>query len=125
MISFNEAVLVHSILIDKFGGATGLRDEKSLVSALLRPYQTFENKDLYAQPSEKAAALIESILINHPFIDGNKRIGYVLMRLVLKEFSFDIEASQDEKYVFVINIAEGKSKFDDIVKWFDAHLVKQ
>ncbi len=47
------------------------------------------------------------------------------MRLVLKEFSLDIEASQDEKYVSVINIAEGKSKFDDIVKWIDAHLVKQ
>ncbi len=56
MISFIEAVLIHSILIDKFGGATGLRDEKSLESALLRSYQTFENKDLYAQPSEKAAA---------------------------------------------------------------------
>ena len=77
MISVDDALRIQSLLIDKFGGTEGLRDKKLLESALMRPYQTFDNKDLYQTPSEKAAAIIESLLINHPFIDGNKRFGYV------------------------------------------------
>jgi death-on-curing protein len=72
MIAVEDAIRIQSVLIDKFGGADGLRDIKMLESALKRPYQTFDNKDLYSTPPEKAAAIIESILINHPFIDGIK-----------------------------------------------------
>jgi death-on-curing protein len=85
MINIQDAIHVHEILIDKFGGAKGVRDLSLLESALSRPFQTFDQKDLYPTPIEKSAALIESILINHPFIDGNKRIGYVLMRLLLMD----------------------------------------
>jgi len=76
-----------------------------------------DQKELYPSPSEKAAALIESMLINHPFIDGNKRIGYVLLRLLLMEYKLDIVASEDEKYEFVINIAKSIFKFPHIVEW--------
>ncbi|MGZ5255856.1 MAG: type II toxin-antitoxin system death-on-curing family toxin [Flavitalea sp.] len=60
-----------------------IRDRNGLISALSRPFQSFQGKDLYTSPVQKAAALIESILTNHPFVDGNKRTGYVLMRLLL------------------------------------------
>ena len=83
MIDIHDVELIHQILIEKFGGGKGIRDRKLLESALARPFQTFDKKDLYVTPIEKAAALLESILINHPFIDGNKRTGYVLMRLLL------------------------------------------
>jgi death on curing protein len=111
MILINEVEQLHRILIDRFGGMLGIRDRAALESALARPFQTFDNAELYQTIIDKAAALIESILINHPFIDGNKRTGYILLRLFLIQNGFDITASQDNKYEFVINIASGILKF--------------
>ena len=72
---------------------------------------------MHSNPVEKASALIESVLINHPFVDGNKRIGYVLMRLMLMESGLDIIANEEEKYDFVIKIAEGKYHHNEICEW--------
>ncbi|MDP4283215.1 MAG: Fic family protein [Bacteroidota bacterium] len=83
MILIQEVKEIHKTLIDTFGGSHGIRDLPALESALARPFQTFDDKDLHPTPLHKAASLIESILINHPFIDGNKRTGYVLMRILL------------------------------------------
>jgi death on curing protein len=123
MISVKDAKEIHKLLIDTFGGAHGSRDLTALDAALARPFQTFENNELYTSPIQKAAALIESILINHPFIDGNKRTGYVLMRFFLIDNGLDINASQQEKYNLVISIASGQIKFEEIVEWLTAHIV--
>jgi len=93
MISFQEVVIIHSVLIDKFGGIQGIRDKGALESALNRPNQTFEGKELYPTILEKVAALLESIVKNHPFNDGNKRIGYTLCRLILLENNLNLTAS--------------------------------
>jgi death-on-curing protein len=119
MISIGEAIKIQSILIERFGGTPGLRDKNLLESALLRPYQTFDKKELYSSQIEKGAALIESIIINHPFIDGNKRFGYVAMRLLLLECDSDIIASEADKYEFVIAIAKGELKFKEICRWME------
>lgn len=124
MISLQEVEKIHQILILEFGGANGIRDKDFLDSALARPFQTFDGKELYPTPLDKAASLIESILINHPFVDGNKRTGYVLMRLLLLQNKLDILASQEEKYSFVMDIASGYSNFETIVKWLANHTVK-
>ena len=121
MIDIKTAERIHDILIDQFGGSKGLRDRNALDSALARPYGTFDGKDLYPTPIEKAAALFESLIIGHPFVDGNKRISYVLMRILLLEFGHDIEATQNEKFSFVIAASTGQLRFDDIRDWLQKH----
>jgi death-on-curing protein len=125
MISLHETEALHKVLIEKFGGTIGLRDTGSLQSALSRPFQTFNNVDLYPSVLEKAAALIESIINNHPFIDGNKRTGYVITLLLLMSNGYDVRASQDVKYEFVIDIASGKMKFQEILNWLQIHSIFQ
>jgi death-on-curing protein len=122
MITIEEAIKIQGILIDRFGGASGIRDKNLLESALSRPYQTFDKKDLHNSPVERAAAIIESIVINHPFLDGNKRFGYVAMRLILMESGLDIEVSEEEKYLFVIGIAKGELKLNEICNWIKKNL---
>ncbi len=80
MIDLETAEKFHEMLIEKFGGSKGTRDRGLLLSALARPYATFDQHDLHPTVIEKAAALFESIIINHPFFDGNKRIAFFLLR---------------------------------------------
>jgi len=122
MISIQEVEQIHKILIDTFGGSHGMRDLNALKSALARPFQTFDNKELYPRAIDKAACLLESILSNHPFLDGNKRTGYVIARLYLINNGADIFASEAEKYEFIIDIASRKIIFDQIVKWLEDHV---
>lgn len=117
MISVRDAEAIHAILIENFGGSKGIRDLALLESALSRPYQTFDQKDLYPTSIDKAAALFESLIINHPFIDGNKRIAYVLMRLTLLESGLHILGTQTAKYDFVIETSKGNIRFDQIREW--------
>ena len=124
MISIEDVKNIHSILIEQFGGSPGIRDEAALASAIARPYSTFDGIELYPSIEEKASAIIESIVINHPFIDGNKRIGYVLMRLFLLNAQMDIQATEEEKYQFVIRIASGKLHKDEILYWIRDHLTR-
>ncbi|HRO48468.1 type II toxin-antitoxin system death-on-curing family toxin [Agriterribacter sp.] len=125
MISIEETEKIHKVLVDTFGGTHGIRDLDALQSALSRPFQTFDNADLYPGVLEKAASLIESLLNNHPFVDGNKRTGYVLTRLFLLTNKYNIEATQQDKYDFVISIASGKIRYKEILIWLESHTKKQ
>jgi len=125
MIRLEFVINIHEILIEKFGGIHGIRDKKALESAISRPFMTFDQQDLYPSPIEKAAALLESVISNHPFIDGNKRIGYVLMRYFLMENNLDVKATQTEKYEFVIRIAQGQLSFEQIHRWLSERVIKK
>ena len=125
MIRLNDVLNIHDILIDKFGGTKGVRDQGALESAINRPYATFGELDLYPSQIEKAAAIFESILINHPFLDGNKRTAYVLMKLILLEDGLAIYADQDEKYQIVISASKGDIRFAEIVKWLQNRIKKK
>ena len=125
MIRTEFVINIHEILIEKFGGIQGVRDIKLLESAITRPFMTFDQKDLYPSPTEKAAALIESIISNHPFLDGNKRIGYVIMRYFLLENNLDVKANQTEKFEFVIKIAQGQLSYEQIYTWLLEKVIRK
>lgn len=122
MINKEEVLAIHQILIRQHGGLAGVREGSLLESALERPFGGFGDTEFYPLVEQKAAAILESIVKNHPFNDGNKRMGYVLMRLTLLAYQKDIEASQDEKFDFVIQVASGQLEFEQIVAWIKKKL---
>lgn len=117
MISVAQTLNIHNTAIKKFGSSTGIRDMAGLESALARPFQTFDGNELYATFFEKAAALGESIIMNHPFVDGNKRTGYLLMEALLRANGVKIIATDEDLYTFIINISTGSFSFDQIATW--------
>lgn len=119
MISFQSAVRLHDRLIEQFGGSNGVRDENLLKSALNRPFATFDGIDLYPSPIEKATALFESLIINHPFMDGNKRIAYAFMEILLRLGGLQLTATKEDKYAMVINASTGQIRFDEIKEWLE------
>ncbi len=122
MISVGQALKIHSIAIQKFGGSEGVRDTNALESALARPFQTYDGTNLYSLIEEKAAAIGESIIMNHPFVDGNKRTGYLMMEALLRYQNKKIIANDSVLYNFVISIATGEIKFDQIVEWLKTNV---
>jgi death on curing protein len=121
MISLKLAKELNEIIAKVSGGSAGIRDTRSLLSALNRPFQTFDGEDLYPTAIEKSAAIIESIIINHPFIDGNKRMGYAFMRLLLAEDIYDLKASENDIYDFIISISTGEINTDKVIEWIKNH----
>lgn len=117
MISNEEVLIIHNEVVAIHGGANGIRDIDGLESAISRPFQSFERAELYSSVFEKAAAIGESIIMNHPFIDGNKRTGYVLMEIILRMEGLRINTSDDSLYSFIIKITTGEIRFEQIVEW--------
>jgi death-on-curing protein len=117
MITKESILKLHELSIIKYGGAQGIRDDGMMESAIFRPYQTFAGEDLYPTTFQKAAAIVESVIINHPFVDGNKRTGYLAMLAILEEGKIELNAPNDAIYDFVIKISTGEIRFEQIVEW--------
>ncbi|QXV67351.1 type II toxin-antitoxin system death-on-curing family toxin [Mucilaginibacter sp. 21P] len=122
MITLQEVLEFHNVVIDAHGGSKGIRDQAGLEAALARPYMTFDGQDFDPTAIDKAAAIFESLIINHPFIDGNKRTAYVLLRLTLLDEDVDINATQDEKYDMAILASMGNIHFEEIKDWIQSKL---
>jgi death on curing protein len=105
------------------GGADGIRDVGLLDSAVHRLQASFAEFDLYPTLAEKAAALLHSLIMNHPFVDGNKRTAFTAMDVFLRLNNFQLVAYEDDLYELVISIAENRRPFDQIAPWLAAHLV--
>ena len=117
MILLEEILKLHEASINYYGGAKGIRDIGLLESAIARPFQTFDGEDLYPTSFDKAAALGESLIINHPFIDGNKRTGFLAILTFLLDCDLSVNANKEDAYNFTIQISTGEIKFEEIVLW--------
>ena len=122
---FEQVTRIHSSLIAKTGGLDGIRDKNLLDSALKVPFQTFDGKDLYPDILDKATQLCFSLINNHPFSDGNKRIGIHLTLLFLKINNVQLNYVQQELIDLGFGIASSKLQKNDIRKWFENHVVGQ
>ena len=122
---FEQVTRIHSSLIAKTGGLDGIRDKNLLDSALKVPFQTFDGKDLYPDILDKATQLCFSLINNHPFSDGNKRIGIHLTLLFLKINNVQLNYVQQELIDLGFGIASSKLQKNDIRKWFENHIVGQ
>ena len=118
---YEQVVRIHSSLIAKTGGMDGVRDENLLDSALKSPFQTFGGNELYPDILDKASQLCYSLIENHPFSDGNKRIGVHITLLFLKLNNVDLSYSQNDLIDFGLNIASGKMSKDAIKEWLIEH----
>ena len=118
-ITLDEALRIHEILLAEFGGAPGVRDLGLLESALLRPQTGY-----YADLIEESAALWESLAMNHPFVDGNKRVAFACVELFLQLNGADIKASNREAEVFIYSHLEaGTFRKDAIEAWLNGEVI--
>ena len=119
-LSVDEAEAVHQRVIEEFGGPSGLRDRGLLDSALHRPRSGY-----YADVAEMAAALFESLLINHPFLDGNKRVAFFSTDVFLRLNGWRIAVEADAAHAFLIGLLErGECNFDNLLEWLRETLQK-
>ena len=116
-----QVLYLYQELIKRSGGTVGLRDQGLLESAVYRPQATFGGQDLYPDLFSKAAALGHSIISNHPFVDGNKRVGFEAMRLMLRVNRYDLRAPQDVAFGVVMDIAAGTFTEQAIADWLRQH----
>jgi death-on-curing protein len=117
-----EVLNLHRQIIEQSGGALGVRDLGALQSALAQPRMTFSGEDLYPTLADKAAALGFSIIMNHPFVDGNKRTGHAAMETFLVLNGLEISASVDEQEQVILALASGNSGRESFVEWLKQHI---
>jgi len=119
-LSLDEAIAIHHRLIETFGGPAGIRDLGLLDSALHRPRTGY-----YADLAEMAAALFESLLMNHPFVDGNKRVAFFATDVFLRMNGWKIVTDADDAHRFLIGILEARTAdFEHLLAWLRTHLRK-
>jgi len=125
MIRFSteQTLLIHSYLIEVSGGMEGLRDEAALESALRAPFQTFGGEDLYPGKLRKAAALCFGLIQNHPFVDGNKRIGVHLCDVFPELNGIKLDYTDEDLVQLGLSVADGSWGMPDILAWLMRHQV--
>lgn len=123
MIKFSseKVKLLHQLMAEATGGSVGVRDEGLLDSAIEGAFATFDGIELYPSKEEKAAKLGYSLISNHAFVDGNKRIGVYVMLSFLELNGIRIEASDEDVIVLGLGAADGSMKQEDVLTWINNH----
>lgn len=116
-LTLAEVIELHSQILEQAAGSGGIRDMGALESAIAQPRMTFGGEELYPTIIEKASALGFSIVMNHPFVDGNKRAGHAAMETFLVLNRLEIEAEVDEQEQVILALAAGELDRDAFTNW--------
>ena len=112
-----EVIFFHTVSIQQYGGAEGVREPEALEAAVVRPWFRVGAEDTFPSPFDKAAAICESIIRRHPFVDGNKRIGHAVMEAFLVLNGYEIQASVDEQERIILRLAAGELDRTAFTAW--------
>ena len=123
MIKFSKekVLLLHQLIAEETGGSVGVRDEGLLESALEGAFASFDGQDFYPTKEEKGARLGYTLISNHAFVDGNKRIGMYIMLTFLEVNGIRLECSNDEVATAGLAVASGKMDYDALLAWVINH----
>ncbi len=120
--SKDDILFIHSKLIDDFGGSDGIRDEGMLDSAINTPLQTFDSTDLYPTDTDKIARLSFGLVMDHPFIDGNKRIAAKVLDIGLDMNGIFLKATNEEMIDEFLGLAAGKTDYSGFLSWVNSKI---
>lgn len=125
MIKFEKekVLLLHQMIAQETGGAVGVRDMGLLESALENAYLTYDGEELYKTKEEKAARLGYSLISNHAFVDGNKRIGVYVMLTFLEVNGIRMNPTNEDVINLGLKVASGEMKYDEILDWVNRYKV--
>jgi death-on-curing protein len=124
-LTVSEVLELHRLVVEQSGGSAGVRDLAGVESAVAQPQMTFGGEELYPTLVDKASALAFSLVNNHPFVDGNKRIGHAAMETFLVLNGHEINASVDEQEQVILQLAAGTLARAAFTDWVRAHVVKR
>ena len=122
-LSKEQVLRLHNALLETFGGTAGVRDDGLLESALNAPFATFGGQYLYPSVQAKAAQLGFGLVCNHPFVDGNKRIGMYVMLTFLEVNGIRLDCTNDEVVEVGLAVASGAMDYEALLAWVRAHRV--
>jgi death-on-curing protein len=121
-VTLGEVLDLHGRVIQQSGGADGVRDLGGIESAIAQPQMRFDGRDLYPDIEAKSAALCFSLVMNHPFIDGNKRIGHAAMETFLILNGFELAADVDDAEEVILTLAAGNLPREELVAWISSRI---
>ena len=121
-LTITEVIELYRLVMEQSGGTVGILSLDSLESAVAQPRMTFNAEELYPTLAEKAAALGYSLVMNHAFVDGNKRVGHAAMETFLVLNGFEIKASAEEQEKVILSLATGNLDRAGFTSWVREHI---
>ncbi|MCH5287013.1 MAG: type II toxin-antitoxin system death-on-curing family toxin [Christensenellaceae bacterium] len=121
MLNKAQIIRLHEQLVEATGGLNGLRDDGMLESALAAPFQSYGDTAAYPSLQQKAARLCYGLVKNHPFLDGNKRIGAHAMLVFLALNGVELTYTQDELSDIILSVAASEVGYDSLLQWLLQH----
>jgi len=125
LLTLEQVLLLHKRIIEQSGGSTGIRNQGLLESALAQPCVSYAGQELYPSLIEKVTALGFSLINNHPFVDGNKRIGHAAIEVILLMNGYEIQADVDTQEAVILAVAASKMNRESFLEWLQRDVVQR